>query len=405
KANWDWPVVQTDLKKVKDSALARYRGIDLLAGGIPSAAFSRRSGESKRGSDDDLLPDLLRAVRAISPRGFMFEGTRGITFEPNLPYLAEFNAQLAAVGYTVDVVRLNSADFGLPVDDERIVIVGIRNDEAGAFIPPVLQNPTRKFVSEALGDLVIRYETAPALQDTVVRNTPQWDYDRWAKRWRKRFEGKLLSTIPRESTEIREVRLNAAKDAGFDRSRFSDEATRVEEFPNVDDDYFLPKLTVAVLARAQGFPDKWSFHAERGGNIDMIADALPPVVAKAVGLQIYSALTGISFDLDAAIAEPIINESMIGRKLRLNAGRVRWDVLQKAEMLVRGEAAILEPGAKKRKVMQQALIKDVEPNHMKRTHLREVAERIRWERERQQMEDDAWEERLFPNGVPEGAAD
>ncbi len=69
KANWPtWPVRCADLRNVPDAELSRHHGIDLLAGGISSNMVSRQSGKDKRGKDDDLVPELLRAVRLVQPR-------------------------------------------------------------------------------------------------------------------------------------------------------------------------------------------------------------------------------------------------------------------------------------------------------------------------------------------------
>ncbi|WP_165504099.1 DNA cytosine methyltransferase [Rhizobium leguminosarum] len=406
KANWDWPVRHVDLKKVPDSTLARYDGIDLLAGGIPSAMFTTRANPSHRGSENDLIPELLRAVRAVNPRAFMFEGYHGMTFEPHFDYLADFKSQLADFGYIVDIVDLQTSDYGHPLDEQRLVVVGIRNDEQGTFIPPILERPIRRFISDALEDLVIRYESPAELRGTFAATTAQHQYDAWARRWRDRFKDKLLPRIPREGTETRHDRLEEYNMEGFQGGELAAEATKVEDFPNDKDTYYLPILTQAVLSRARGFPDGWTFHGEGGGNVDMIADALSPILAKIVGLQIYSALTGVSFDLDAAISEPIIKEFWIGKKLRLNAGSEEHHILTQVEVMIRGEDAfsrISDPKARRAKL--QELIEDVEPTAPRRTYLRKVVDRIRFERELQHAEDAAWQERRFPDGVPKGRED
>ncbi|NKK36301.1 hypothetical protein GFL72_16875 [Rhizobium leguminosarum bv. viciae] len=406
KANWDWPVAHVDLKKVPDSTLSQYNGIDLLAGGIPSAMFTPQAKLSHRGSESDLIPELLRAVRVVNPRAFMFEGSDGMTLEPHFDYLAYFKSHLRELGYVVDILNLQTSDYGLPLDEHRLVIVGIRNDEQGTFIPPILENPIRRFISGALGDLVVRHESPLELRGTFGAKSAQHQYDAWADRWRERFKDKLLPRIPREGTEKRPDRLENYNMEGFQGGKLATEATKVEDFPNDSDTYYLPILTQAVLSRARGFPDGWTFHGEGGGNVDMIADALSPIVAKIVGLQVYSALTGVSFDLDAVISEPIINEFWIGKKLRLNAGSEEHHILTQAEVMIRGAdflSRISDPKA--RRIKLQELIEDVEPTAPRRTYLRKVVDRIRFERELQYAEDAAWQERRFPDGVPEGRED
>ncbi|WP_165422032.1 DNA cytosine methyltransferase [Rhizobium ruizarguesonis] len=407
KANWPtWPVRCADLRTVPDAELARHHGVDLLAGGISSAMVSRQSEKDKRGKEDDLVPEFLRAVRVIQPRSFMIESTRGFSFESHVSYLAEFKASLTELGYTVETYRLDMKLFGLPRNDERIVLVGIRQGEPGTFLPPTLRNPIARYVRETLEDLVIRHETPVDLMHSVKSGTPQWHYNNWAYRWRSRTNASRITTISREWKETRVARQKDPKvevTEGFDRSGFAAAPPSVEDFQK-ENDYFLPKLTHEIAARAQGFPKRWVFEAIGGGNIDMIADAMPPVLAKAVGLQIYSALTGVTFDLDAALTAPIVNEKQIGiGALRLNGGRESARTMNQVEILIRSGSAIAgEPTAKKRLAKFRSLLEEMEPNHMRRTSLVKTLHRIQWERELQAMEDQAWTDHRFPNGIPEG---
>ncbi|MFW8585970.1 hypothetical protein ACOJBM_17130 [Rhizobium beringeri] len=94
---------------------------------------------------------------------------------------------------------------------------------------------------------------------------------------------------------------------------------------------------------------------------------LPPIVAKAFGLAIYTALTGVRFDLAAALAEPLLDESRIGfRPLRGRVGR-SWDTtigMELVERLRRGEPIEdIEPIAKRRtRIRRLASLLDAEEN-------------------------------------------
>ena len=52
----------------------------------------------------------------------------------------------------------------------------------------------------------------------------------------------------------------------------------------------LPKLTVRMAARVQGFPDTWQFAGKKTAAYRQVGNAFPPPVAHAVGLAIASAL-------------------------------------------------------------------------------------------------------------------
>ncbi|WP_179867902.1 DNA cytosine methyltransferase [Rhizobium anhuiense] len=356
RKNWPtWKVRRADVRKITDEELAGYRGVDLLAGGPPCEPFSQAGKGAGRRSDENLFPEMIRAVKVVNPRAFMFENVPGLAHDWHATYLAGVCAELTELKYKVDIFTLNAADFGLPQDRRRLLIIGIRDDVEGIFVPPVMTHPVGRGVVEALGPLIIRHETPAHLRHLVPPDSHQERYDQWAESWRIAHAGDRLPTITKTSSEGRAPRLKRWAEIGFDVSSFADEPPSLLEVTGRD---FKPRFTLEMLACAQGFPSKWSFHAEGGGNFDMVGDAFPPVAAKAVGLAIYTALSGVRFDLDAALTEPLIDEGMIGvRPLRGRKGR-SWQETEGAE--------------KARRVLAGEPEAEVEPNPKLRPSLRHV---------------------------------
>jgi DNA (cytosine-5)-methyltransferase 1 len=65
------------------------------------------------------------------------------------------------------------------------------------------------------------------------------------------------------------------------------------------------RLTLEMGARLQGFPDDWIFHGSKRARRRQIANALPPVMARAVGLAINGMLTGTEYDFEKALKAPL----------------------------------------------------------------------------------------------------
>lgn len=351
RKNWpSWPVIKADITKLAKEELERYRGIDLLAGGLPSAPVSRKKKTTDETAKGNLVPGLVRAVEIVQPRAFMFETPASFAYEQHLAYLTETEAQLTRLGYDVDTHEIATRDYGLPQERTRLVIVGIRKGEDGTFLAPVRERPVIQSVVEALGPLVIRHEALPDPTHSVIAREAQASYNKWAGYWRDAHCNNFLSTIPVSSSEDRPSHLDPFVRQGFDASSYADGPPQVVDFEDYRgrrgvplDKHFKPRLTLAMIAAAQGFPAGWTFHAEGGGNVDMVAEALPPILAKAVGLKIYSALTGIQFDLDAALAEPIIKEGMIGKLPPLRRLRKKWQTAvfyENVERFVRHEQSM-----------------------------------------------------------------
>lgn len=103
--------------------------IDILVGGVPCQPWSI-AGKLK-GLDDprgQLWIDVFRVVKTNQPKAFIFENVKGLTEPRNIQSLKYIIDNLTASGYVVKYKVLNSYDFGLPQDRDRMFIVGIRND-------------------------------------------------------------------------------------------------------------------------------------------------------------------------------------------------------------------------------------------------------------------------------------
>jgi len=103
--------------------------IDILVGGVPCQPWSIAG--KLQGLDDPrgkLWIDVFRVVKANLPKAFIFENVKGLTEPRNLLSLKYIIDNLTSSGYVVKYKVLNSYDFGLPQDRDRMFIVGIRND-------------------------------------------------------------------------------------------------------------------------------------------------------------------------------------------------------------------------------------------------------------------------------------
>ena len=103
--------------------------VDLIVGGVPCQSWSV-AGKMK-GFDDPrgrLWNDTLRLVRNSKPKAFIFENVKGLADPRNKKSLDFLISEFEQLGYIVKKRVLNSYDFGVPQNRERIYIVGIKDD-------------------------------------------------------------------------------------------------------------------------------------------------------------------------------------------------------------------------------------------------------------------------------------
>lgn len=102
--------------------------IDLMVGGVPCQPWSI-AGKLKGFNDPrgKLWFDVIRLVKNNQPKAFIFENVKGLIEPRNQESLSYIITQLSESGYCVKYKVLNSYDFGLPQDRDRVFIVGIKN--------------------------------------------------------------------------------------------------------------------------------------------------------------------------------------------------------------------------------------------------------------------------------------
>lgn len=146
--------------------------VDLVFGGPPCQGFSvigKRTGHDTRNA---LSFAFGRIVRELRPRAFIFENVPGIrtALGPGgRPLLDQLIGRLRRAGYRVAAPRvLNAADFGVPQDRRRLLVIGVRNDLACRS--PSLAAPTCRPVAKRPSDVRRPAPRSGALDGPSVRD-------------------------------------------------------------------------------------------------------------------------------------------------------------------------------------------------------------------------------------------
>jgi DNA (cytosine-5)-methyltransferase 1 len=263
-----WNVFEHDLKEFDGS---KYRGIDLLAGGLPCPPFSVAGKQLGSADERNLFPDAIRLVDEIRPKAIMIENVRGIldaVFEDYRQYIGN---ELKKLGYVGKWRLLNASDFGVPQLRPRVVFVAMEANYSDNFSwpdPLHLEPPT---VGEALHDLM--------------------GADGWkgAKEWKKRAN-EIAPTLVGGSKK------HGGPDLGPTRAKKAWSSLGVDgmgiaDEPPSSDFVGNPRLTVRMAARIQGFPDYWKFSGKKTNAYRQVGNAFPPPVASAVAKKVYAALS------------------------------------------------------------------------------------------------------------------
>jgi DNA (cytosine-5)-methyltransferase 1 len=263
-----WGVVEGDLADFKGRP---FRGVDLLAGGLPCPPFSVAGKQLGDRDERNLFPEAIRLTKEIKPRAIMIENVRGILDAVFDDYRRFISGEIAALGYRTDWRLLNACDYGVPQLRPRVVFIALRNDIPGGFPWPLPSQAKKITVAEAIADLV---------------GANRW---RGLKAW-KAMADEVAPTIVGGSKK------HGGGDLGPTRAKRAWAALGVDgmgiaDAPPDRDFVGMPRLTVRMVARIQGFPDDWQFSGRKTPAYKQVGNAFPPPVAAAVASGIHAALT------------------------------------------------------------------------------------------------------------------
>ncbi|SEL50926.1 DNA (cytosine-5)-methyltransferase 1 [Stigmatella aurantiaca] len=162
----EWHVLEEDLRSFSGTS---FRGVDLLAGGVPCPPFSIAGKQLGADDERDLFPEALRLVGEIRPAAVMLENVRGLAAERFADYRASVLGRLERLGYVAAWRVLNASDYGVPQHRPRFILVARRPSATKHFAWP---KPHREVptVGNAIGDMHRRSSRAGF---TFLRNSCQ----------------------------------------------------------------------------------------------------------------------------------------------------------------------------------------------------------------------------------------
>ncbi|WP_250505418.1 DNA cytosine methyltransferase [Bowdeniella massiliensis] len=263
-----WQVLEADVRSIDGR---QFRGIDLIAGGVPCPPFSIAG--KQLGSDDerDLFPEALRLVREARPTAVMLENVRGLASARFSTYRESILRELDRCGYDTDWQLLYSSEYGVPQLRPRFILVALRRPHFRNFEWP-----------RPVG-------TPPTVGQTLERMMGERGWlgaSSWAKRANSIAPTVVGGSKKHGGADLGPTR---AKEAwlrlGVDGKGIANEAPG-PEMPET----YIPRLTNPMVARVQGFSPDWEFAGRKTSIYRQIGNAFPPPVAAAIGESIKTAL-------------------------------------------------------------------------------------------------------------------
>lgn len=255
KANFEEPTeIAGDITKIHETAIPTF---DICLAGFPCQAFSL-AGQRKGFNDDykgmsrgTLFFDVARICAEHKPKVIFCENVKGLTIHDKGKTFEIIVETLKEIGYTVFEQVLNSRDFGVPQNRERIYIVAFRNDIA----PKTFEFPTPIDDTKRIRDILeekpvpAKYYLSECYMDTLRRHKARHEAKGNGFGYEIRAMDDVAGAIVcggmgRERNLIIDIRQTDLTPTTHIKGEINKEGVR--------------KMTPREWARLQGFPDSYN---------------------------------------------------------------------------------------------------------------------------------------------------
>ncbi|PBC77081.1 DNA (cytosine-5)-methyltransferase 1 [Streptomyces sp. TLI_235] len=276
----EWKVAEGDVADESVWNPDDYRGVSLLAGGVPCPPFTIAGKQLGATDERDLFAWAVQLAGRIKPKALMLENVRGLSASRFSAYRQHVLDTLRDFGYVGEWRLLQASDFGVPQLRPRFVLVALQDEYAEYFHWPEPLSGPAPTVGERLKDLMAANGWEGA--------------DEWAANANGIAPTVVGGSKKHGGADLGPSRAKAAWEAmGVDAWGIANEAPKPGFEPAVSkkgERRGGPKLTSRMAARIQGFSDEWEFAGGKTTGYRQIGNAFPPPVAEAVGLSIARAL-------------------------------------------------------------------------------------------------------------------
>jgi len=338
-------VVVEDIRKISETDFLEKHGIvtgsvDLLAGGPPCQGFSVNAPIRSLGDPrNHLFKDYLRIASIIRPKAILIENVPGLVSLGQGTVVKQIYQELDKLGYKVNHKILFAGHYGVPQMRFRTVFIALQKDNKNEIEFPAPQynakavanfakakelcmeilplfakelNPQRA-VKDVFSDLP-NIKPGQILELQQYLCDPQNDFQVYLRK-------NVNSIYNHHCSKLAAINLQRIKfipqggswrdipfellPAGLKRARRSDHTKRYGRLhPDGLCSTILTKcdphwgsffhpfidriISVREAARIQSFPDQYRFYGSITEQYEQVGNAVPPLLAKAIGDKIYS---------------------------------------------------------------------------------------------------------------------
>lgn len=318
-------VLNEDITKINGQDILRIANmkteeVDVIIGGPPCQGFSV---SGKRMIDDErnkLYKSYVQIVSELKPKVFVMENVPGLIRLFKGQVCEQVMEDFTDIGYSVQKQILSADNYGVPQVRKRVFFVGVRDDlvEKGVvYSYPIAYmgtgTDTPAWTSkDAISDLDFVPDDRVMGEDIPYQIVAQNDYQRLMREGSRSVLNHSVTLHNSKTKEIiamvpdggnykdlpEELRSTRKVHIAWTRMDSGKPCFTIDTGHNHHFHYKENRVpTVRESARIQSFPDNFEFIGIKTSQLKQVGNAVPPLLAKAVGDSISKMLKGENTDV------------------------------------------------------------------------------------------------------------
>lgn len=298
----------------------------VVAGGPPCQGFSSAGLRQRNDHRNSLVGCFARMVVELRPLAFLFENVEGFLTAEGGDRVIELLEPLISAGYRIHLRKINAANYGVPQHRKRVVAIGglgwnpsFPAPSHSAFGAPGAQRTARGLqraptISDALVGLPLPATATPGFpQGHFYRPLTGIDLQRAMALKPGQTMRDLPEELQHESFQRRAFRRvmdgipterRGGAPSGIKRLKPDEPSKAITGGACAE--FLHPiehrPLTIRESARLQTFPDEFEFYGSSADQMQLIGNAVPPLLAQVIGQSLVR---------DLVTAKPIHSEGAL----------------------------------------------------------------------------------------------
>lgn len=273
--------------------------VDVVIGGPPCQGFSQK-GQRKTILDNRnfLFKYYIAIVELVNPKYFVMENVPNLFTAENGYFLNEIIEMFTRLGYTLEHKILNAADYGVPQNRRRAIIIGKKGKSVPKIPKPTCTTTT---IWDAISDLayyesgegneIQKYKNPPSsIYETILREDSKILYNHVATKHSSTTLKRLSMIPPNAGKEVlpKDQITKSIYSGTWTRMRKDEISTTITtRFDTPSSGKFTHPflnraITVREAARIQSFPDTYRFIGSKSSQMKQVGNAVPPLLAAAI---------------------------------------------------------------------------------------------------------------------------